>query len=132
MGKIMRIFMILLYSVLALGAFISGGMLIIDPSGGSMGLASDFLNDTPLHDYLIPGILLFGVIGLSQALSAIKLKSSGSYTKEILILAGISLLIWIVVQLFMIGYVFFLQAIILFVSVLELPYAIKYRRILST
>jgi hypothetical protein len=128
MGKIIRIFMILQYSILALGAFISGGMLIFDPSGENMGLARDFLSDTPFHNYLIPGILLFGVIGLTQALSAIKLKSGGSYVKEILIFAGISILIWIIVQLYMIGYVFFLQAIILFVSVVELIYAINFKQ----
>ncbi|MDF2536783.1 MAG: hypothetical protein K0R18_2945 [Bacillales bacterium] len=127
MVKIVRIFMILLYSILALGAFISGGMLIIDPSGKSMGLTRDLLNNTFFHNYLIPGILLFGVIGLSQVLAAIKLKSGGAYTKEMILFAGFSILSWIVVQLSMLGYVFFLQAIILIVAALELLYAIKYK-----
>ena len=127
MGKILHNIMILLYSILTLGAFISGGMLIIEPSGKSMGLARDLLNNTPFHNYLIPGILLFGVIGLTQALCAIKLKSGGSYTKQMMLFAGISILIWIIVQLSMLGYVFFLQAIILIVAILELLYAIKYK-----
>ena len=119
--------MIYLYALLAFGAFISGAMLIIDPSGTTMGLAKDLLFNSPFQNYLIPGLLLFFVIGGSQALSAYALIKGKAYMKESLLFAGLSLLMWIVVQLFLLGYVFFLQAIILCVSIFELVYAFKFR-----
>ncbi|MDF2557030.1 MAG: hypothetical protein K0R71_858 [Bacillales bacterium] len=128
MEKVIRLIMIFVYGFLALGAFISGGMLISDPSGGSMGLSKDLLNHTPFQNYFIPGILLFSAIGLLQLISAFKLKSGGPHLKEIAFIAAVSMLIWIVVQLILIGYVFFLQAIILSLSIIELFFSIYLRK----
>lgn len=128
MEKFFRLIMINVYSLLSLGAFISGVMLITDPNGKSMGLSKDLLSQTPFQNYLIPGLLLFIVIGILQLISAFKLKSEGPFLKEITLTAAISMLIWIVSQLSMLGYVFFMQVIILFVAIVELAYSLYLRK----
>ncbi|HEX9615617.1 MAG TPA: hypothetical protein VGA55_08915, partial [Bacteroidota bacterium] len=41
-------------------AGVLGGLLLMaDPSGATLGLATSLLEDTPFTDYLVPGILLF-------------------------------------------------------------------------
>jgi hypothetical protein len=57
---------ILLYllAFLGLGAIGGGGVFIISPGGKLMGMPISILNTSPFHNFLIPGIILFSVLGL--------------------------------------------------------------------
>jgi len=53
-----------LLAMLGLGAIGGGGALILSPSGKLLGgLPLAMLNKTPFSDFLIPGIILFFVLG---------------------------------------------------------------------
>lgn len=64
----MFIFLILF---LGLGAIGGGALLIISPSGKLLGgLPSSILVNSPFNDFLIPGIILFLVLGLTPCFLA--------------------------------------------------------------
>jgi hypothetical protein len=58
-----------LLSFLGLSAIIGGGALILSPSGKLLGgLPLSILRTSPFQDFLIPGIILFTVLGLAPCL----------------------------------------------------------------
>lgn len=66
-----RNILISLLLLLGLGAIAGGGLLIISPSGKLLGgLPLSILDHSPFNDFLIPGIILFLVLGLSPCLLA--------------------------------------------------------------
>ncbi len=52
--------------LVGIAALFGGGSLIADPSGARLQMPISFLDSTPFRSYLIPGGLLFGVVGLSN------------------------------------------------------------------
>jgi hypothetical protein len=66
-----RTILICLLLFLGLSAFGGGALLIISPSGKLLGgLPLSILDHSPFSDFLIPGIILFLVLGLSPCLLA--------------------------------------------------------------
>ena len=59
-----RNLLIFLMGFLGLGAFGGGGVFIISPSGDLMGMPLSVIQHTPFTNFLIPGIILFIVLGL--------------------------------------------------------------------
>ena len=58
---------------LALGAIGGGAVLIISPTGEMMGLPVSSFKNMPFNSFLIPGIILFSVLGLVPLLLIIAL-----------------------------------------------------------
>lgn len=52
----------LLHLVLGLGALYGGWMLLTDPIG--FGMHPEWLNGSPFHSYLLPGLVLFVLLGI--------------------------------------------------------------------
>jgi hypothetical protein len=66
--------LIFLLLFLGLGAIGGGALLVISPSGKLLGgLPLSILEHSPFNDFLIPGIILFLVLGLSPCLLAVAL-----------------------------------------------------------
>ena len=63
-SKATRNLLIALMGFLGLGAIGGGGVFIISPSGKWMGMPLSMLNNSPFNNFLIPGIILFSVLGL--------------------------------------------------------------------
>jgi len=61
-------FLISLLAFLGLGAIGGGGVLILSPSGELMGMPLSLLDHSPFSSFLIPGIILFTVLGLAPFL----------------------------------------------------------------
>lgn len=123
MGKIKRpaalwvLFGVLLFQ--GVSALAPGVMLIIDPSGALLGMTPTALQGGPFHDYLIPGIILAGALGLGPLLVAVGLVTLPDWPwlellnackrKEMhwswlaAALLGAALMIWILVQVAIIG-----------------------------
>jgi len=69
-----RNILISLLLFLGLGALGGGALLIISPSGELLGgLPLSILHHSPFNDFLIPGIILFLVLGLSPCLLVVAL-----------------------------------------------------------
>ncbi len=65
--------LITLLAFLGLGAIGGGAVLIISPSGKLMGMPLSMLNPSPFSNFLIPGIILFLVLGVIPLLLIIAL-----------------------------------------------------------
>lgn len=70
--EVRNIFLIVL-GFLAFGALGGGIVLIISPSGELMGLPLSEFKNMPFDSFLIPGIILFAVLGIIPALLIIAL-----------------------------------------------------------
>lgn len=56
--------LVILQLFLGIGGIAGGAMLVIDPSGGMMGMDISILKNWPLSDFLIPGLILLIVLGI--------------------------------------------------------------------
>ena len=56
--------LLFLLALLGSGAIFGGGVLIASPSGKLFGMPLFLLEHSPFHDFLIPGIILFMVLGI--------------------------------------------------------------------
>lgn len=54
----------MLLGFLGLGALFGGGALIISPSGDLLGMPLFLLESSPFTDFLIPGLILFILLGI--------------------------------------------------------------------
>ncbi len=66
--KLTRNILISLLAFLGVGAIAGGGALILSPSGTLIGMPLSMLVNTPFNNFLIPGMILFLVLGVSPAL----------------------------------------------------------------
>ena len=100
MEKSVRLLSVILLIFLGLLAIGGGGMLVYDHTGNSMQFPIELLARTPFENYLIPGILLFLFIGvLSLVIAVILIRKLPGYPWFI-ILQGMILIIWLIVELF--------------------------------
>ncbi len=101
----------------------SGFMLVLDPTGGRMQMPQEMLAGTPFPNYLIPGLILCIVLGLgaffvmaclltlpdwawARRLNPFK---GQHWTWTASAAFGLALMIWITVQVLMIGLGAFIQ-----------------------
>jgi hypothetical protein len=102
-----------------LGAVVSGVLLMIIPSGAILQLPPDMLKDTPFHDFLVPGVILFLVNGVGQLVAgtpSMRRHPSAGYVGAVF---GMGLMIWIFVQVNMIGGRYILQYSYFILGLLE-------------
>jgi hypothetical protein len=88
--------------ITAISAFIGGYILLADTSGHSLQLSLDDLKGSPFKDYAVPAwvlILFIGVTGIVAAITTAK--QLGKYT-SLVMLEGIMLLVFIIVQIILI------------------------------
>jgi hypothetical protein len=99
MKTIIKVLVILMLLFNGIGAFYGGLSLITDPSGQKLQLSLSYLEHTPFHNYLIPGIVLLIVNGVFSfvTLSTIILKNK---RENLFIIAQGALLSgWIIIQI---------------------------------
>ena len=68
-----RNILLILLGFLALGAIGGGGVLIISPTGELIGMPLSELRNSPFNSFLLPGVILFSVLGLIPLLLIIAL-----------------------------------------------------------
>lgn len=111
-----------------MGALSGGLPLMSNPDGSSQGLTLDLLANTPFDDFLIPGILLFSVIGvgnLSASFFSLKFKEQAGLLG---VMFGVALIIWILAQMYFIGFSNWFQPIFLDLGTLQLVLGIFIRK----
>lgn len=105
-------FLVFLHSFLAIGALFGGLFLMIDSNGELSGLPLSLLEGSLFKSYLIPGLILFFMLGIIPAITAIALikrwnfrfaeslnlfkDKHWSWTFSLYL--GFILIIWIVIQ----------------------------------
>lgn len=101
-----KLVIVLIISVFfqALSGLGGGAFLIADPTGETLNLPLSFLKNSPFSDYLIPGIILFTVLGVYPLIVSAGLWKRKYWGWFGSLLLGVALLIWIIVEIIIIGY----------------------------
>ena len=98
-----RLTLVIAEAFVALSAFGAGAMFMMEPSGRLMGMTVETLARSPFGSYLVPGIVLFVVVGGTQALAAWAEIRRWPRAGWLSVVAGVVLAGWIAVQVAMIG-----------------------------
>jgi len=117
MSKLYRALFIL-HLFVGIGA-IFGGLAAITQPNGPMGIPTDTLKNSPFTNFLIPGIILFTVIGLGNLFSALMFRFKLKYQGYISSVFSWALVIWIVVQCIMLGDIVFLHVLYFLIGIVE-------------
>ncbi len=84
---------------------IAGGIgLIGDPTGESIQIPIEWLEDSPFNNYTIPGWILLMVLGIFPVLVFVLLLRKIQWAWHASLFIGIALMIWIIVEVLIIGY----------------------------
>jgi hypothetical protein len=91
--------------LVAINAFAGGyyGM------AGAKNIPMEWLKNSPFHNYFIPSLILFIVIGGSSLFAAVTVFRRDRFGRKASLLCGVIILIWLGVQIAIIGYVSWMQ-----------------------
>ena len=117
MKRIYRVLFIL-HVFVGLGAMGGGMMAILNPQGPG-GMAVDSLKNSPFSNFLIPGIILFTIVGLGNIFSSITLLFKSRFQGYISSVFGWALVIWIIVQCIMLNVVVHLHVIFFIIGLVQ-------------
>lgn len=83
----------------------AGGVgLIFDPTGTSVGIPLGWLEGSPFPDYFTPGMVLLSVLGVGPLVMAYGAWTGGWWSWPGSVLIGVALLLWLAVEIAVIGY----------------------------
>ncbi|MDY6868853.1 MAG: hypothetical protein SVT56_13310, partial [Chloroflexota bacterium] len=91
----------LLFSLMmfqGISGLFGGAALVWDPSGSLLSLPFSFLDGTPFSDYLLPGIILFTVLGIFPLVVLFGLWHRHTWSWLCTLLVSIALIVWIMVE----------------------------------
>jgi hypothetical protein len=90
--------------VLAIGALGGGLVLMLAPRGEILPLPLSALAGSPFDTYFVPGLILFGVLGLGPLVAARMAWLRHPLAPVAAFVVGAGLLIWVAVEVAIIGY----------------------------
>jgi hypothetical protein len=116
--------------ILSIGAVAGGLMLMLAPRGEIIPLPLSALAGSPFDTYFVPGLILFGVLGLGPLVAARLVWLRHPFAPAAEFVVGASLVTWVGVEVAIIGYSAEppLQAIYLVLGVVILLGAIRWLR----
>lgn len=107
-----------LHVFVGVGALLGGLAAIINPQG-PLGISVVVLKNSPFSDFLIPGIILFTIVGLGNVISALMFRIKTKYQGYISSVFSWALVIWIIVQCIMLNAVAFLHVLFFTIGLIE-------------
>lgn len=119
----------ILQVLIGVGAIIAGALLAIAPDGRYLQMPLDMLKNSPFRNFLVPGLILFLVNGVGNTVSAIlcfRLSKIAAFSGMVF---GFGLIIWIFVQVNMIGGGSWLQYLYFGLGILVLVVGIAMREL---
>ena len=84
---------------LGIGALFGGSQFILAPDGHLLGLPLKMLAGTPFHSFLVPGLLLFTLVGVAPMLAAVITARRGAIGPLAALAVGVTLMGWITVEM---------------------------------
>lgn len=109
--KLMQLLGIVMLFITSIGALVAGYSLITDPSGNGLKLPLQYLDHSPFTNYLIPGLILFSVIGLFGVIVLLSVILRMKNFEILQLVYGILLTGWIVIQVFLLQFTYYLHYI---------------------
>jgi hypothetical protein len=88
---------------LGIGALGGGGQFVVAPDGHLIGMSTRLLAGTPFHDFLVPGLVLFLVLGVAPLLAAAAAIARRPIATLLTLAVAVVLGGWIVVEMAMLG-----------------------------
>lgn len=107
-----------LHLLVGVGAM-AGGFAAISNPQSPLGAPVDMLKYSPFSNFLIPGILLFAVIGIGNVVSAVFVKRNPWYFPYVSSVFGWALVIWILVQCILLRSVVFLHVLFFLIGLVQ-------------
>lgn len=100
--KILNVVTIFLLILTSLNALAAGFSMIVEPSGKDLGMkVEEVLKYSPFDNFLIPGLVLFTMIGLGCILTTYFMIKKIKYHDYVLIAQGAIIMGWIIIQVAM-------------------------------
>jgi hypothetical protein len=99
--KTLRIVAIALAFLVSVNALLAGYSFMTEPSGAGLGTNVELLKHSPFRDFFVPGLILFSVNGVLSLFTGILLLMRKPYGFRLLILQGVLLGGWILIQIIM-------------------------------
>jgi hypothetical protein len=90
--------------LLSVGALAGGAALVVGPRGQILPLPLSALKGSPFDTYFVPGLILFGVLGIGPLVAAWLVLMRHRLAPLGTILVGIALLAWLAVEAAIVGY----------------------------
>lgn len=112
-----------LHGFIGIGAMVGGLGAIMDPNS-PMGTSVDMLKVSPFENFLIPGIILFGLIGLGNLFALLLYFRKPGFRGYGAGFMGGALICWIIVQCIMLQGVGFLHVLFLLFGLAQGIFAI--------
>lgn len=100
------------------GAIYGGGAMILQPDGSILQFPPGMLESSPFSNYMVPGIVLFCVIGLFSLFLLLQFLFRKRYDAKLIMSNGVLVIGWIIIQVLMIRTFSYLQLIIITTGVL--------------
>jgi len=88
---------------LGVGALFGGGALILGPDGHLLGMPTNLLAGSPFSSFLVPGIILFTVLGVAPLLAAAMTLRRQAFASLAAVAVGVALIGWITVEMVVIA-----------------------------
>lgn len=107
-----------LHLFVGIGAMAGGLAAILNPQE-PLGAPIELLQNSPFSNFLIPGIILFTVIGLGNVISAITLRLRFKFQGYVSVVFSGALVIWIIVQCIMINSIVFLHVLFFIIGLIQ-------------
>jgi hypothetical protein len=104
---------------IGLGAVGGGLGLVLEPSGGNLGIPLETLENSPFSTYLVPGIVLIIVNGLGSLVGAVASFKRHLCAGEIAMALGVFLVAWIALQVYWFAAVHWLHVMYFVIGLLE-------------
>lgn len=123
--------LIFLHVFLGIGAIFGGSLLMFSPDGSILSMPLEMLENSPFNNFFIPGLILFVGLGILPIITAIYLISEKSlkiaeklslykethWSWNISLYIGFILIIWIIIQLYIIQGVAFIHVFYIFLGI---------------
>ncbi|MEO5907151.1 MAG: hypothetical protein ABIQ11_10515 [Saprospiraceae bacterium] len=122
--KILRLIAVAALFYNALGALAGGWGMMADPSGQDLQLSLSYLDHTPFHNYLYPGIILFMVNGVFCLVVLMATLFKWKHHELLIMAQGALLTGWIIIQITMIQLVYYLHYISVLMGLFLIFYGI--------
>ena len=113
-----RLMSILLLAFMGIAACYGGGALILDPSGKLLEMPLTLLTESNFPNYLVPGLILFLMIGLLSLLTIYFTITGNKYYPDLVFNQGFIQVGWIVVQIYLLQVFHFLQLVVVINGIL--------------
>ncbi len=126
---IIRRILVVLHVIIGIGGLVGGYSAIINPME-PMGAPVEILKNSPFTNFLIPGLILFFILGIGNLVSAALFFKKLAYQGYISSVFSWALVIWIIVQCIMIQDIVFLHVFFFFVGIVQafLSFLLLYER----